>query len=286
MATAYDSKLPYEPLTKTGIRLITFIPASTDNKVQLELHRFDIRTAPPYVALSYAWGDDKESVSIQCHGHGYYVTRNLYSALLQIQDLSNGYRTTIQHQLGLSHLDNLYLWIDAISIGKYTDVRMRPLGQVAIYRESILASQALLQYQKRLTLAPRPPDQASTNDKADQIPRMGEIYSSAFTVLVWLGEVDALLARWHPRTRDDLSLLQQQINTWVHRQSFGMPCFDLMEDLRKRLTIRDHFKSLQLYFKILELEWFERASMLMGKRRHVTPSMRITLCRYSPLQSR
>ncbi|KAK4198913.1 heterokaryon incompatibility protein-domain-containing protein [Triangularia verruculosa] len=86
-----------------------------------------------YKALSYVWGDDYDTVPIQCNGVEIQVTRNLYWAL---QHLSV---TFTSHSL----------WIDAICINQHEEAQ---------------------------------------EEKGQQIDIMGEIYSQAEEVLIWLAE--------------------------------------------------------------------------------------------------
>lgn len=98
--------MKYRPLRNgTDVRLIEF-PTYTKSKenvpndVHIKLFKVDLRKAPDYKALSYCWGDSSNKVNILVNGETFAVTRNLYTALLQLQSA------------------NRYLWVDAICINQ------------------------------------------------------------------------------------------------------------------------------------------------------------------------
>jgi len=133
------------------IRCVTLLPGSRDDPVACELVytsiKNDLDTHIDYTALSYCWGNVKDTMEIILHGSSmnqssrtrkeqtnasFRITRNLYIAL---KALRNDRR---QH-----------LWIDAICI-----------------------------------------NQQNLQEKTHQVQLMAKIYSSAESVLVWLGPHD------------------------------------------------------------------------------------------------
>lgn len=75
-------KYQYQPLPNpTSIRLIRFQPHDTIHGVSCSFVVADTTCPPPYIALSYVWGDATDRVAIHVEGKAAYVTRNLNDAL-------------------------------------------------------------------------------------------------------------------------------------------------------------------------------------------------------------
>jgi hypothetical protein len=100
MASAYDQI--YRPLESGDSRLVHLAPGKHDDPIICFLEPFDTRDPPPYVALSYVWGDPKITAPISVDGHTLQVTTNLETALRHLR-WHEGSRT---------------LWIDAIAINQ------------------------------------------------------------------------------------------------------------------------------------------------------------------------
>lgn len=97
---------------------------------RLLIEHYTRDTAPPYVALSYDWGDASRLYSIFIDGQRLEVRPNLRWCL---RFMARYYKCD-------------YLWVDAICI-----------------------------------------DQVNTRERNEQVGNMGDIYTNASTVLVWLG---------------------------------------------------------------------------------------------------
>ena len=71
--------------------------------MELRIQHFRLVHAPPYCALSYAWGSSKRSnlVKITCEGQFIRVTRNCKDAI---------------EQLSKTHESPSFLWVDAVCI--------------------------------------------------------------------------------------------------------------------------------------------------------------------------
>ncbi|KAH7037057.1 heterokaryon incompatibility protein-domain-containing protein, partial [Microdochium trichocladiopsis] len=100
-------------LDRRCFRLLKLHPLSfPERQIQccLEDHIFgdESDTIPPYEAVSYAWGSDAATHTIQVDGADFPVTRNLYTIL---QHLSP--------QGGAADTATRMLWIDAICIDQY-----------------------------------------------------------------------------------------------------------------------------------------------------------------------
>jgi len=94
-------------------------------------------------------------------------------------------------------------------------------------------------------------DQRSKREKSEQVPRMGNIYSSSYTTLVWLGEVD---------DQSDQDRLQSFMCTWSSIIGDGLPSIDspasrrVITELDK--TERERF--FDVYVSFVTNEWFGR----------------------------
>ena len=95
----------YETLSveQREIRLLTVsslrdIPSC----VQCTLRVVSINACEDFMALSYAWGDPTDTISLEVNGQILQVTQNLYSALQHLSQMVN----------------NLVIWVDAICINQ------------------------------------------------------------------------------------------------------------------------------------------------------------------------
>jgi hypothetical protein len=121
------------PLQDREIRLLFLLHNDCGAEdIKYTLLRTTIDRAPPYEALSYAWGEDLCQITPQ-NGRVTTVTTNLYQALRYLQ---RSYAARV-------------LWIDALCI-----------------------------------------DQENGAERSKQAQLMGQIYATAWRVLIWLGEAD------------------------------------------------------------------------------------------------
>ena len=89
------------------IRLVKLHPESDpDCDIRCGLSTVSLNTRPLYKALSYTWGDAKDTVPIILDGHRFAVTRNLKKALLRLRRLDT----------------ETPIWIDAICINQVDTV--------------------------------------------------------------------------------------------------------------------------------------------------------------------
>jgi hypothetical protein len=91
-----------ERLNQRQIRLIQIQLEGDNSLLQCELVERNLDRAPEYNALSYVWGDHKDTVPILCNGLSLEMTRPAYGALLRL-------RTELEFDS---------LWIDAICINQ------------------------------------------------------------------------------------------------------------------------------------------------------------------------
>ncbi|TLD21137.1 hypothetical protein PspLS_09233 [Pyricularia sp. CBS 133598] len=96
----------YRPLSSTRqIRLLRLFAGANDDELSGELFHTSLVKAPPFIALSYVWGDPQPRKGIRCCGFVAEVGPSLHSALL-----------------GLRQPDrDVPIWADAICINQEDD---------------------------------------------------------------------------------------------------------------------------------------------------------------------
>jgi hypothetical protein len=95
----------YQPLNieNREIRLVTIVSEpSLTSSIECKLSAFRLADAPSYIALSYVWGDIKETAPITLNDAEIHVTTNLLAALRRMSAWGPG----------------TYLWIDALCINQ------------------------------------------------------------------------------------------------------------------------------------------------------------------------
>jgi hypothetical protein len=106
--THRGSRRYYERLKSpaSSIRLLTLGPLRHTDLIDCTLKSYDLDSCPPYVALSYEWGDVEPQVEVTINGVSSRIRHNL--------SLFLGVLQTKMKRKTLSH--DLCLWIDAICI--------------------------------------------------------------------------------------------------------------------------------------------------------------------------
>jgi Heterokaryon incompatibility protein (HET) len=95
----------YQPLLHyDDIRVIVLQPKnlSSDGSIHVSLSTYKLEHAPAYEALSYVWGDNRDTVQITANARTVHLGRNLHKALTQLRH-DETFRT---------------LWVDAICINQ------------------------------------------------------------------------------------------------------------------------------------------------------------------------
>lgn len=92
------------PLGPRTIRLLRLLPGSKDDKIQCQLFEYEFRQKAQwhYDALSYVWGDQRQTKRIVVDGWHVNVTVNLHAALTRLRDQEN----------------ERVMWIDALCINQ------------------------------------------------------------------------------------------------------------------------------------------------------------------------
>lgn len=99
-------------------RLVFIHPSAIRSRqIVCELYHMSLNDPPPYVALSYVWGDASRTRTIMLDGEIFSITSNLHEAMLQLRQ----------------ETDVLLLWIDAICIDQ-SNIEERS-QQVSLMRE-------------------------------------------------------------------------------------------------------------------------------------------------------
>jgi Heterokaryon incompatibility protein (HET) len=93
----------YRPLSfeKAEIRLLTFTSPQTEGPLQCSLMSVPLPKSPPYIALSYTWGDPADTVPIIINNFEVQITVNLSTALRRLREE------------GVTHI-----WADALCINQ------------------------------------------------------------------------------------------------------------------------------------------------------------------------
>lgn len=149
----------HDPLDRStrSIRLLRVI-RSYESLIRCELLNFDMDTCPPYVALSYIWGEQDSNLKvIECNGMPILVRDNLWDFLYR-------YRPRVRPGDQVN-----YIWIDALCI-----------------------------------------NQEDEPERNHQVALMRDIYSTASSVIVWLGEdmgSTAMASDFFPDSEDSFARL-------------------------------------------------------------------------------
>jgi hypothetical protein len=142
--TTYSAPYQYTKIPATHIRLLRLTRDRSGLLKSWTLSSFDIDESPPYVALSYTWGEATSLLSNT--GIRVFEWKSEQYMSLDNQSLQISRNLADFLKIWESEEQPEWIWIDAISI-----------------------------------------NQSDLNERASQVQLMGEIYSRAEFVLVWLG---------------------------------------------------------------------------------------------------
>ncbi len=162
------------------IRLLRILPG--ESPLSCEIEHFSFDDCPPYLALSYTWGDPTTTRSLLLNGQEVRITENLGSFL---QHARPDAETSVDH------------WIDTLLAifcdhGENTEHNCKPSWKQWIYRLALRLIVWLSNYGR-----PDKPNyywidalcisQSDVTERSQQVSRMKEIYTQAQEVIIWLG---------------------------------------------------------------------------------------------------
>lgn len=88
------------------LRLLRIPPALAYEPLKYEILLSHINDAPPYKALSYAWGDIRDTTVIDCSGTSQAISAHLHSGLCRVRHTTKP----------------LVIWVDAICINQMNNI--------------------------------------------------------------------------------------------------------------------------------------------------------------------
>jgi hypothetical protein len=98
-SVALYKAVPIDQLSRS-IRLLRLTEDASSSTIECELTSFQLNSAPPYIAISYAWGSSRRTKAIRVRDNLVAVRENLWHFL--------------DHKRHIEKKD--YYWVDAICI--------------------------------------------------------------------------------------------------------------------------------------------------------------------------
>jgi hypothetical protein len=159
--------LLYSPLQASEIRLVSIQRARPDGVLRCNLVHAPLTKDLEFHALSYTWGDLNHKQTIMVNDQPLEVNQNLYGFLDQVwkmTDLSTrGEEILVEPSVDdLFRRECLSIYGEEISLAPFTEALHWWIDAMCI-------------------------NQRDDHEKNEQVPRMGQLYSSASQVWVWLG---------------------------------------------------------------------------------------------------
>lgn len=243
----FHENLKYEPLEvpQSQIRLLRLRPervaidVSTDTLPNTELSfNCSIETVdlshdiPPYLAVSYVWGDPTNLYPIVCNGQIKQITRNLWDFLSQCWVRTHGELKTDIFSEIVSF--GRPMWIDAVCI-----------------------------------------NQSDLDEKSQQVRQMGQIYSQAARVIMWLGSHSELAEDAQdvmipldtrgtidydpcpPRADSGLTALADLDTKW-EVQAEREEMLEVLDHILNQFS-HDDWKSHRAFNELMQLDYWSRA---------------------------
>jgi hypothetical protein len=161
---------------RSQIRLLSF--ASGIDRLNFKLEVFDLESCPNFVALSYTWGTVDAADLITLNGHTHRVRRDLLSALNALEFHSTAKDATDPLAMRGSKQGRK-------NGAKEMQSGVKSSMQSRLYGDLLFGSKFSPRYFWIDALCI---DQDNTSERSHQVQLMGEIYSQADWVLVWLGD--------------------------------------------------------------------------------------------------
>jgi Heterokaryon incompatibility protein (HET) len=110
-----------------------------DGEISLAMSTVALKNPPPFIALSYAWGNPQFIHPITCNGQRLFLTPNLARALRTIFASVRTNSTTI-YRKG----EDISLWVDSICINQ--DDNVEKSSQISLMRDIYTKAKAVLAY--------------------------------------------------------------------------------------------------------------------------------------------
>jgi hypothetical protein len=182
--------LRYELLEGSNIRLITIDPAIQDGKLKLTIEQLPLTDELDFHVLSYVWGDPTNKKTIIVNDQRLDITQNLYDFL----------ETTREHEKNfLAHYEH----------PNYKKLYTTEIAQTAVgSSEGRVTGPAALPM--RFWVDAICINQNDMNERTEQVYRMGDIYSMASRVWIWMGLPSKVLSE-----DPDLEVLKRALNYCV-----------------------------------------------------------------------
>jgi hypothetical protein len=157
----------YTPLQGWEIRLVSIQRARPDGILRCNLFHAPLTEDLEFHALSYTWGDLNHKQTIMVNDQPFQVNQNLYDFLDQawkMADLSTcGEEILVEPSMDdLFRRECLSVYGEEISLAPFTEALHWWIDAMCI-------------------------NQRDDHERNEQVPRMGQLYSSASQVWVWLG---------------------------------------------------------------------------------------------------
>ena len=103
-------------LRSREIRLLDLEWGRLNQSIRFSLRTYPLDSTPDYIALSYTWGDPKDTVPVLCDGKTMNVTRNLDEALRQLRESRKALTKEASREHSFNQL--LFFWVDAVCINQ------------------------------------------------------------------------------------------------------------------------------------------------------------------------
>ncbi|KAJ4005567.1 hypothetical protein NW752_002400 [Fusarium irregulare] len=276
---------PYAPLPPNDssvTRLVKLLPAGFHDPIRCELETVSLESEPPYIALSYVWGDATDTVPISLNGVGHGVTRNLGSFLRHFQVLLKEVFLVLQSlpikcwPSGLQIVEAL----NSLSTRQQNSQELAETAQAAMlsYFVSIDDHASIVQVRME---RPRPAQVTQWNDlslprfwidalcinqndlveRNQQVKRMDHIYRQTDLFFVWgLNHQQPEISEvFSEHVFSDIEALCRKLEHLGPEISLITYQSDVADEVRKLLTTQEIMTKTIATNNFFKLEWFYRA---------------------------
>lgn len=186
--------LQYLPLTRPNIRLISIDPSMQDGMLQVALVEAPLDDHLHFNVLSYVWGNPANKKIIMVNGQLLEVTPNLYDFL----------DTTRKHEPSF-----LAYNANTSSPRPYKPQQFKCAANASASASTELANERAYWWIDAICI-----NQNDIEERNEQVPRMGDIYSMANRVWIWIG----LPSKVFRSKRSDFEFAELQMALKFHAQ--------------------------------------------------------------------